>query len=85
MSKVCTLCGEKIPTPESCICKQISYSGEVITRIPYGDEEYNWGTLRCSGCGTYRGGFHHENCSREICPMCGELLVVCDCEKEFLI
>ena len=52
--------------------------------IRFGDEEYDWGTRRCGGCGVLIGGYHHENCSREICPMCGELIMLCDCETDFV-
>lgn len=80
MSKVCSLCREKLPTLESCTCKSVLYMGEPVSRIQFGEEEYDWGTARCASCGVPRGAFHHENCSREICPLCGELMHICDCE-----
>ena len=29
--------------------------------------------------------YHHESCTCEICPMCGELIMLCDCETDFVI
>ena len=83
MSKICSFCKEKLPSLESCTCTTLRYLGDPISRIPFGDEEYDWGTSRCGCCGTHRGGYHHENCSREFCPLCGELLHICDCEEFF--
>ena len=80
MRKICSYCHEKLPSLESCTCEAIRYSHGSVPRIRFGDEEYDWQTRRCDDCGVYRGCFHHENCSREICPMCGELLILCDCE-----
>ena len=80
MSKICSFCKEKLPSLESCTCTTLRYLGDPVSRIPLGDEEYDWGTSRCGCCGTHRGGYHHENCSHEICPLCGELLHICDCE-----
>lgn len=80
MQKICSLCREKLPTIESCTCETVRCRGESVPRIRFGDEEYDWGTSRCAGCGVPIGGFHHEHCSREICPLCGELMNICDCE-----
>ncbi len=80
MCKVCSFCREKLPTMEGCTCKSVLYMGENVSRIQFGEEEYDWGTNRCGSCGVHRGGYHHEGCSREICPLCGELLHICDCE-----
>ena len=80
MSRICSLCREKLPSIESCTCEAVCVMGDRVPRIRFGDEEYDWGTSRCAGCGVPRGGYHHENCSREICPLCGELMHICDCE-----
>lgn len=80
MSRICSLCREKLPSIESCTCEAVLFMGDSVPRIRFGDEEYDWGTSRCAGCGVPRGGYHHENCSREICPLCGELMHICDCE-----
>ena len=80
MRKICSYCHEKLPSLESCTCEALRYSHGSVPRIRFGDEEYDWQTRRCDDCGVYRGCFHHENCSREICPMCGELVILCDCE-----
>lgn len=76
----CTLCNQRIPISDGCSCRRIQCNGILLDRVRFGDEEYDWQTRRCDDCGVYRGCFHHENCSREICPMCGELVILCDCE-----
>ena len=80
MSRICSLCREKLPSIESCACEAVRFMGDRVPRIRFGDEEYDWGTSRCACCGVRRGGYHHENCSQEICPLCGELMHICDCE-----
>ena len=85
MRKICSYCREKLPSLESCTCRMIRYGPEKAARIRFGSEEYDWGTSKCAGCGVYIGGYHHENCSCEICPMCGELVLICDCETDFVI
>lgn len=80
MSRICSLCREKLPSIESCACEAVRFMGDRVPRIRFGDEEYDWGTSRCACCGVPRGGYHHENCSQEICPLCGELMHICDCE-----
>jgi hypothetical protein len=80
MKKKCSLCNEKLPAMESCTCRTLRYGSDYVPRIRFGDEEYNWGTRRCPDCGVLSGSYHHENCTCEICPMCGELLNQCDCE-----
>lgn len=81
----CSLCNERIPSMEGCTCGKIHCNGEAVERIRFGDEEYDWGTHRCGDCGVPKGNFHHESCNREICPLCGELLNLCDCETEFVV
>lgn len=80
MSRICSICREKLPSIESCTCEAVRFMGDRVPRIRFGDEEYDWGTSRCAGCGVARGGYHHENCRQEICPLCGELMHICDCE-----
>jgi hypothetical protein len=31
------------------------------------------------------GGYHHFNCACEICPMCGEQILLCNCETDFVV
>lgn len=80
MSRICSICREKLPSIESCTCEAVRFMGDRVPRIRFGDEEHECGTSRCAGCGVPRGGYHHENCSQEICPLCGELMHICDCE-----
>ena len=83
--KICSYCHEKLPSAESCSCKTIHYQNETLRRIRFGTEEYNWGTTKCAGCGVQIGGYHHENCGCEVCPMCGELIMLCTCDTDFVI
>ena len=85
MRKICFYCREKLPSCESCSCRYIQYGSERLARIRFGEEEYDWGTRRCADCGVLIGSFHHENCTCEVCPMCGELILLCDCETDFVI
>ena len=85
MREICSYCREKLPSLESCTCKSIRYGPETVPRIRFGDEEYDWGTRRCAGCGVLLGGYHHENCACEICPMCGEQVLLCACDTDFVI
>lgn len=85
MRKICSYCREKLPSLESCTFKAIRYGPNTLPRIRFGDEEYDWGSWKCPGCGVLLGGYHHENCSCEICPMCGEQVIFCDCETDFVI
>ena len=85
MREICSYCCEKLPSLESCTCKSIRYGSETVPRIRFGDEEYDWGTRRCAGCGVLLGGYHHENCACEICPMCGEQVLLCACDTDFVI
>ena len=81
----CTLCGQNIPYLESCCCAKVQCNGVILDRIRFGDEEYDWGTNKCTGCGVFIGGYHHFNCACEICPMCGEQILLCNCETDFVI
>ena len=84
LGPTCSMCSEHIPSIESCTCTTVRYGSTESPRIKYGDEDYDWGTRRCGGCGVLKGGYHHENCNREVCPMCGELINLCDCGAEFI-
>jgi hypothetical protein len=55
--------------------------GRSVQRIPYGDEETDWGTDRqaCHDCRVIKGEFHVPSCDVEECPVCGGQLITCDC------
>ena len=66
LGPTCSMCSEHIPSIESCTCITVRYGSTEAPRIKYGDEDYDWGTRRCGGCGVLKGGYHHENCNREV-------------------
>jgi hypothetical protein len=37
----------------------------------------------CPDCGVLEGEIHHNGCSKEICPLCFEQLLTCDCEVSY--
>ena len=41
---------------------------------------------RCHDCNIKLGGIHHANCDVEICPVCDDQFIVCDCkDKGYMI
>ena len=82
--KICSYCSKELPTPESCTCRTIKYRPRTVPRIRFGREENSWCTERCADCGVLLGGYHHANCSHEICPMCGDQVLLCSCESDFV-
>jgi hypothetical protein len=47
-------------------------NGERFARIPYGEENPEWGQAPCSCCGAAKGQLHVvADCEYEACPACG--------------
>lgn len=47
-------------------------------RIPVGCTE-DGDMMECSECGANSGELHKMGCSKEICPVCGNSLAICEC------
>jgi hypothetical protein len=61
-----------------------SIDGEVLERIPFGED---WSSkssdvVSCCDCAAARGQLHVPICGWEQCPSCGEQAVGCDCPHE---
>lgn len=53
------------------ICGELE--GRVYAAVPFA------GYYNCSECGVGAGKFHHPRCNEEICPVCNDYLMECDC------
>lgn len=46
--------------------------GVTLPRIPFGQENPEWGEIPCRDCGVVRGELHVPACEYETCPFCGQ-------------
>lgn len=77
---VCTVCGQQKMVSPSCIKLTVKIAGRDYDPVPWGSRpEETVG--RCPGCGVEKGGYHHPGCDYEICPRCGQRMMICGCEE----
>lgn len=74
----CDYCSSTLYSDQSCTKK--TYDDFVgvapLDRLPFHGELPE---SHCLRCGTPNGGLHHFGCSEEVCPLCNEEQLYCDC------
>lgn len=80
---VCEVCGERKLISDGCTCSEVIFKNTRYERIKYGEGEYDFDDC-CHDCGAKEGHYHHPGCDMEICPICGEQAIGCECEYEFV-
>lgn len=81
----CRVCGSTIGKTVSCRIRTISYKGKTFRRIKVGDpgDPYEGKKVSvCAACGVSFGRFHHADCEKEVCPICGGQLATCEHQKK---
>jgi len=81
----CRVCGCTVGKTVSCKIRTISYKGKPFRRVKVGDpgDSYEGKKVTtCASCGVSFGRFHHADCEKEICPICGDQLTTCEHGKK---
>ena len=81
----CRVCGYTIGKTVSCRVRTISYKGKTFRRVKVGDpgDPYEGKKVTaCASCGVAFGRFHHADCEKEVCPICGGQLATCEHRKK---
>jgi hypothetical protein len=76
-------CGLEWGKSDSCAATGLmTINGKKYSPIPFHAETWtNERPDQCPGCGVKPGGIHHQMCSIEQCPVCGNRMLYCQCDK----
>ena len=77
----CMGCGRPWGGSVGCACVCYIIEGQIIRRIPVGEDTVEYG--HCSECGAAPGRYHYMYCTREQCPLCGGRVTSCECDGGF--
>ena len=77
----CMGCGRPWGGSVGCACVCYIIEGQIIRRIPVGEDTVEYG--HCSECGAAPGRYHYMYCTREQCPLCGGRVTGCECDGGF--
>lgn len=81
----CPICFQEMLTADGCLEPYIYIPAlkKSVKRIPVGGPgdlfEGEDSEFRCGDCNAKMGRYHHPGCDCEICPVCGEQAISCDC------
>ena len=80
---LCEICGQRMLIADGCSCSKIESNGKIYKRIKFGENPHDKGE-KCHDCGASKDHYHHFNCDAETCPVCGEQMLSCDCDINFI-
>jgi rRNA maturation endonuclease Nob1 len=72
----CTACYQNTALHTGCSVHRVVLLGTTFERRRYNA----LAALRCEGCNTIQGGYHHSGCAAEECPRCGRVMRRCRCQ-----
>lgn len=81
----CRLCGGAIGSTVGCRARTVMIGGKRFRRIKVGDpgDPYEGKTkAECEECSAKFGRWHHADCKKEVCPICGGQLATCEHRKK---
>ena len=76
---ICKFCKKDMLITDGCIRVPVIIDKKPFEQIKFGDEEDDWGQVRCGDCNCKKGEYHHANCDIERCPKCKGQLLSCGC------
>ena len=79
----CRVCGQRKLRSDGCNCSEVIFQNKKYKRIKYGESPYDIDE-RCHDCNAKEGNYHHPGCDTEVCPICGEQAIGCDCDYEYV-
>jgi hypothetical protein len=79
----CSLCNNDSSRSIRCVDDPVLTLTGVYPSVPFGRETVTSIVAPyCVDCLTPRKGFHHEGCSVEQCPACGDQRLYCACDED---